>query len=63
MRVYNAESPKQGSRRVSYIVKTKYIADLSIVYLCLIGLVFVQITFPLCVQKCPTALTINDNNK
>ena len=36
MRKYNAESPKQGSRRFNYIVKTKYIDDLGIVYLCLI---------------------------
>ena len=34
MRKYNAESPKQGSRRFNSIVKTKYIADLGIVYLC-----------------------------
>ena len=33
MRKYNAESPKQGSRRFNSIVKTKYIADLGIVYL------------------------------
>ena len=31
---YNAESPKQGSRRFNSIVKTKYIDDLGIVYLC-----------------------------
>ena len=31
---YNAESPKQGSRRFNVIVKTKYIAELGIVYLC-----------------------------
>ena len=30
---YNAESPKQGSRRFDSNVKTKYIADLGIVYL------------------------------
>ena len=34
MRKYNAESPKQGSRRINFIVKMKYIADLGIVYLC-----------------------------
>ena len=34
MRVYNAESPKQGSRRLNSIVETKYIDDLGIVYLC-----------------------------
>ena len=34
LRKYNAESPKQGSRRFNSIVKTKYIADLGIVYLC-----------------------------
>ena len=33
MRKYNAESPKQGSRRFNFIVKTKYIDDLGIVYL------------------------------
>ena len=33
MRKYNAESPKQGSRRFISIVKTKYIADLGLVYL------------------------------
>ena len=33
MRKYIAESPKQGSRRFNYIVKTKYIDDLGIVYL------------------------------
>ena len=33
MRKYNAESPKQGSRRFNYIVKTKYIDDLGIVNL------------------------------
>ena len=33
MRVYNAESPKQDSRRFNSIVKTKYIDDLGIVYL------------------------------
>ena len=35
MRVYNAESLKQGSRRFNSIVKTKYIDDLGIVNLCL----------------------------
>ena len=30
---YNAESPKQGSKRFNYIAKTKYIADLGIIYL------------------------------
>ena len=34
MHKYNAESPKQGSRRFNYIVKTKYIDDLGIVNLC-----------------------------
>ena len=34
MRVYNTKSPKQDSRRVNSIVKTKYIDDLGIVYLC-----------------------------
>ena len=34
MRKYNAESPKQGSRRFNYIVKTKYIDNLGIVNLC-----------------------------
>ena len=38
MRKYNAESPKQGSKRFNSIVKTKYIDDLGIVYLCLQGL-------------------------
>ena len=33
MCVYNAESPKQDSRRFNSIVKTKYIDDLGIVYL------------------------------
>ena len=33
MRVYNAESPKQDSRRFNSIVKTKYIDNLGIVYL------------------------------
>ena len=35
MRKYNAKSPKQGSKRFNSIVKTKYIADLGIIYLCL----------------------------
>ena len=30
MRKYNAESPKQGSKRISYIVKTISIANLGI---------------------------------
>ena len=29
----NAESPKQGSKRFNYNAKTKYIADLGIIYL------------------------------
>ena len=33
MRKYNAEIPKQGSTRFNSIVKTKYIANLGIVYL------------------------------
>ena len=33
MRKYNAESPKQVSRRFNSIVKTNFIADLGIVYL------------------------------
>ena len=33
MHKYNAESPKQGSRRFNYIVKTKYIDNLGIVNL------------------------------
>ena len=33
LRIYNAESPKPDSRRFNYIVKTKYIDDLGIVYL------------------------------
>ena len=32
--LYNAESPKQGSRKFNSIMKTKYIAVLGIVYLC-----------------------------
>ena len=35
---YNAESPKQGSGRFNYIVKTKHIADLGIVCLWLSAL-------------------------
>ena len=31
---YNAESPKQGSKRFNYIVKTINIVNLSIIYLC-----------------------------
>ncbi len=38
MRVYNAESPKQDSRRFNSIVKTKYIDDLGIVYLWFLAL-------------------------
>ena len=38
MRKYNAESPKQGCRRFNYIVKTKYIDNLDIVYLCSRGI-------------------------
>ena len=34
MHKYNAESPKQGSKRFNSIVKVKYIADLGIIYLC-----------------------------
>ena len=37
MHVFNAESPKQGSRRFNSIVKTKYIDNLGIVYLCMIS--------------------------
>ena len=33
MRKYNAESPKQGSKRFNSIVKTINIADLGIIYL------------------------------
>ena len=33
MHKYNAESPKQGSKRFNYIVKTINIADLGIIYL------------------------------
>ena len=33
MHEYNAESPKQGRNRFNYIAKTKYIADLVIIYL------------------------------
>ena len=43
-RKYNAESLKQGSRRFISIVKTKYIANLGIVYLCY----FVCGRFPHC---------------
>ena len=35
MSKYNAESPKQGSKRFNSIVKTINIADLGIIYLCL----------------------------
>ena len=33
MRKYNAASPKQGSKRFNYILKTISIADLGIIYL------------------------------
>ena len=35
-RKYNAESPKQGSKRFNSIVKTINIADLGIIYLCVV---------------------------
>ena len=32
VRKYNAENPKQGSKRFNYIATTKYIVDLDIIY-------------------------------
>ena len=41
MRKYNAESPKQGSKRFNSNAKTKYIADLGIMYLWLYSTVYI----------------------